>query len=48
MALRKKSPGPSGPPKWWETMAGAPLAYFLLLAGLFGVLVLMKRLFSVW
>lgn len=48
MAFAKKPQRLSGPPRWWETMAGAPLAYFMVLGGLFGVLFLLKGLFSAW
>lgn len=44
MNPKMNQPKPCGPPKWWETMAGAPLAYFMVLGALFGVLFLLKKL----
>lgn len=44
MNSRARKPKPGGPPKWWETMAGAPLAYFMILGALFGALFLLKKL----
>lgn len=35
---------PYGPPRWWESAAGAPLAYFVVLGGSLGGLVLVKEL----
>lgn len=44
MNTQKSKPKQYGPPRWWETMAGAPLAYFMVLGGLFLALFLLKKL----
>ncbi|MNL22492.1 hypothetical protein D3C87_1438420 [compost metagenome] len=41
----KNSSKPYGPPRWWESASGAPLAYFLVLGGGFATLALLKELF---
>jgi len=46
MNIQTSKPKPYGPPRWWETMAGAPLAYFIVLGGLLGALFLLKKLLA--
>ncbi|WP_395320862.1 hypothetical protein [Variovorax sp. UC74_104] len=46
--FREEAAKALGSAKVVETMAGAPLAYFMVLGGLFGVLFLLKGLFSAW
>lgn len=44
MPVTKNATKPYGPPRWWESASGAPLAYFLVLGGLLGALALLKKI----
>jgi hypothetical protein len=37
-----------GAPRWWESAAGAPLAYFLVIGGCLLAAVLVKRLWTLF
>ena len=43
MSKPKDATKPYGPPRWWESASGAPLAYLLVLGGLLAALVLLKK-----